>query len=334
MLSALRGDTHLRFLLLANVAIIAAAAALSGGTFLSLDNFQSMATQLPELGLLALAVMLAMIAGGGGIDLSVVATANLAAISAGLLSKRLFSPDEAGAAFTLAFVLIALGVGALCGLINGLLISRLRFPPILATLGTLQAYAGIAIVLTSGTAVIGFSDGLINLGGGTFLGLPLPMWLFLVVAALIAFVLTRTRFGLRLYLMGTNGKAAHFAGINTARVLLTTYTLAGVLAASSGIIFAARANSAKADYGSSYLLIAILIAVMGGVNPGGGSGKVVSLALAAVALQLISSTLNLLSLSNFLKDFTWGLLLLLSIILTNQTLGFFRRKRGEVGAGI
>ncbi|WP_027483376.1 ABC transporter permease [Deinococcus pimensis] len=327
-------DPYLRFLLLANLVIVLFAALRSGGTFVGIDNLQSMATQLPELGLLALAVMLAMISGGGGIDLSVVATANLAAITAGLTSRALFSADEQATAFTLTFVAVALLVGAACGFLNGLLVSGLRFAPILATLGTLQVYTGVAIVLTSGTAVIGFGDGLTELGGGTLLGLPYPMWVFLIVAALLAFVLGRTRFGLRLYLMGTNAKAAHFAGIRTRTIVLATYTLSGLLAATSGILFAARANSAKADYGSSYLLIAILIAVMGGVNPSGGFGRVLSLVLAAVALQFVSSTMNLLSLSNFLKDFTWGLLLLLSVVLTNSTFRWWTsRPRKEVNAG-
>ena len=146
--------------------------------------------------------------------------------------------------------------------------------------------------------------------------MPVPLLIYLAAAGALAWVLAATPYGLRLYLLGTNSRAAHFAGIDTKRVLLTTYALAGVLAAASGIIFGARANSIKVDYGSSYLLIAILIAVMGGVNPAGGSGKVLGLLLATTALQLLSSSLNLLGLSNFLKDFTWGLLLLLSIALT------------------
>lgn len=309
------------FLLIANVAVALLATALSRGTFMSPDNWQSMATQLPELGLLGLCILITMVSGGGGIDLSVVATANLSAITAGLISRRLYpDPDAANVSFTLTFLALALLVGLTCGLVNGLLVSRFRFAPILATLGTSLAFQGVGYALTSGSAVIGFSTGIQNLGLGTLGPVPVPLLIYLAVAGGLAWVLGNTGYGLRLYLLGTNARAAHFAGIDTGRVLLVTYAVSGVLAAVSGIIFGARANSIKVDYGSSYLLIAILIAVMGGVNPAGGAGKVVGLVLATTALQFLSSSLNLLGLSNFLKDFTWGLLLLLSIALTSGRL--------------
>ncbi|WP_309572321.1 ABC transporter permease [Deinococcus sp.] len=319
----LTADRHILFLLIANVAVALVATVLSRGTFMSFDNWQSMATQLPELGLLALCILITMVSGNGGIDLSVVATANLSAITAGMIARRVYpEPDSANTAFTLTFLAIALLVGLACGLINGTLVSRFRFAPILATLGTSLAFQGIGYALTNGSAVIGFSTGIQNLGLGTLGPVPVPLLIYLGVAGLLAWVLASTPYGLRLYLMGTNSKAAHFGGIDTSRVLLTTYALAGVLASVSGIIFGARANSIKVDYGSSYLLIAILIAVMGGVNPAGGAGKVLGLLLATTALQFLSSSLNLLGLSNFLKDFTWGLLLLLSIALTSSRLKF------------
>lgn len=306
------------FLLIANVGVALLATVLSRGAFMSVDNWQSMATQLPELGLLGLCILITMVSGSGGIDLSVVATANLAAITAGLLSRgRYPDPDAANLPFTLTFLAVALLVGLACGLINGVLVSRFRFAPILATLGTSLAFQGVGYALTGGSAVIGFSTGIQNLGLGTLGPVPVPLIIYLAVAGLLAWVLNNTSYGLRLYLMGTSSKAAHFAGIDNGRVLLTTYALAGTLAAVSGIIFGARANSIKVDYGSSYLLIAILIAVMGGVNPAGGAGRVIGLVLATTALQFLSSSLNLLGLSNFLKDFTWGLLLLLSIALAS-----------------
>ncbi len=317
----LTADRHILFLLIANVVVALMSTALTRGTFMSFDNWQSMTTQLPELGLLALCILITMVSGGGGIDLSVVATANLAAITAGLVARGLYAePDSANTSFTLVFLAVALLVGLACGLINGLLISRFRFSPILATLGTSLAFQGIGYALTNGSAVIGFSTGIQNLGLGTIGPVPVPLVIYLIVAGALAWVLANTPYGLRLYLLGTNSRAAHFAGIDTGRVLLTTYAVAGVIAAVSGIIFGARANSIKVDYGSSYLLIAILIAVMGGTNPAGGAGKVLGLVLATTALQFLSSSLNLLGLSNFLKDFTWGLLLLLSIALTSSRL--------------
>ncbi len=324
-MNALFADRHLRFLLIANALVLVLAALLSRGAFLDPFNFQSMATQLPEIGLLGIAIMLTMVSGNGGIDLSAVATANLSVIVAALVCKALFSSAESDAGqgwlFSVGFLLIALAVGTLCGLVNGWLIAYGNYAPILATLGTQLLFFGIATVLTGGPAVIlGDVEPLSSLGNGDLLGVPVPFLIFVAACVLVSLALSRTRFGFRLYLMGSNQKAAHFAGINTKAVTLVTYTLAGMLAAMSGIISATRSASAKADFGVSYLLIAILIAVMGGVNPSGGYGKIFGLALAGVALQMISSTLSFVGANDFLKDLMWGLLLLLSIALTGSTL--------------
>jgi simple sugar transport system permease protein len=329
-------DNHLKFLLGANIVIAVIAAILSSGAFLSGDNFQSMGTQLPEVGLLALAIMITMLSGNGGIDLSVVAVANLTAVIAGKISQSLFNAETQGLEFAFLFPTIAVLAGLGCGLVNGMLVAFGNFTPILATLGTQLVFGGIAVVLTNGSALsLGYIDAFVQIGNGQIFGIPIPFILFLIVSSILAWLFTNTRYGFRLYLTGTNAKAAHFAGINNRNILLLTYTIAGLLAALSGIISASRASSAKADYGSSYLLIAILISVMGGVNPAGGSGKVLGLVLASFALQMLSSTLNLIGLSNFLKDFTWGLLLLLTIALTSSTTNSafnFLKAKKEVNA--
>ena len=318
-------DGHIRFLIIANAVILLVAALLSRGAFLDPYNFQSMATQLPEIGLLAIAIMLTMVSGNGGIDLSVISSANLSVIAAALVCKALFAGADSSAAvgwsFSVLFVIVALIVGTLCGLLNGLLVAKAGYAPILATLGTQLLFLGLATVLTGGPAVIlGDVQPLSKIGNGDLFGIPIPFLLFLTVSIAVSLILSRTRFGFRLYLMGSNAKAAHFAGIQTATVTLVTYTIAGSLVALSGIISSTRSASAKADFGVSYLLIAILIAVMGGVNPSGGYGKILGLALAGVALQMLSSTLSFIGANDFLKDFMWGLLLLLSIGLTGSSL--------------
>jgi simple sugar transport system permease protein len=314
-------DNHIRFLLGALALIVVVATISSRGLFLDPLNFQSMSTQLPELGLLAIAIMLTMISGNGGIDLSVIATANLSAIVAGRVAVAGFSGEHQGYLFAVAFVLTALFVGLICGAINGLLVSRGNFTPILSTLGTQLTFFGLATVITGGPSVsLGYVEQFTVIGNGQILGVPIPFLIFVGLSVVVAWVLSNTRFGFRLYLMGTNAKAAHFTGIDNKTITLITYTLSGVLSALSGIISASRASSVKADYGSSYLLIAILIAVMGGVKPDGGHGKVLGLVLAAIALQMLSSTLNLIGASNFLKDFMWGLILLVSVAVTSGQL--------------
>jgi simple sugar transport system permease protein len=317
-------DNHIRFLLVANVAILVVATLISSGQFLDPFNLRSMAKQLPEIALLAMGVMLAMISGNGGIDLSVVSIANLSAITAGIVTKAMLVvdgnvPPERGVTFMFLFIAIALVVGIVCGLINGLLIARVGFAPILATLGTQLTFTGLAVALSGGPAVgLGYVEPFVEIGSGYILKwIPVSFIIFIAAALVITWILTRSPFGLRLYLMGSNAKAAHYTGINNSRILMFTYLTSAVLAAIAGIIIASGASSAKWDYGNSYLLIAILIAVMGGINPDGGYGKITGLVLAAVALQLLQTTLSAVGANNFLKDFLWGLLLLLSIVFTN-----------------
>ena len=229
-----------------------------------------------------------------------------------VMRSLLPDPHAAGAATAITLgVVVLLFMGAFGGLLNGLAIAAIGIPPILATLGTGLIFTGVAVVLSGGAAVLGFPDAISPLGNGALFGVPIPVILFAALAAAVAFVLNRTGFGLRIYLFGTNAVAARFAGINNFRVTLGAYLISGLLASVAGLIMAVRANSAKADYGASYLLLSILIAVLGGINPYGGFGKVSGLVLAVLSLQFLSSGLNLLQVSNFAVEMTWGVLLLI-----------------------
>ncbi|KNY14499.1 sugar ABC transporter permease [Shinella sp. SUS2] len=302
---------QLAMLAVINGLLLVAGALISGGSFLSLFNLQSMASQVPEIGLLAIGVMLAMCAGNGGIDLSGIALANLSGVLSAVIVSSFISAAESGTAFSLAFILGALLVGLAGGIINGVLISRLNITPILCTLGTQMAFMGLAVVVSGGKAVTVGSPALLSgIGNDMIAGVPIGFLVFVLVAAAVAALLKFTPYGLWLMLMGTNPKAAVYAGFPRNGVIVATYAISGLLSGLVGIIIAARNVNVKFDYGSSYLLIAILIAVMAGVKPEGGYGRVVCVVLSAIALQLMSSLLNFSGLSNFVRDFAWGLLLL------------------------
>lgn len=294
------------------VLVFAAMGYLRPELFLSATNFSSMAFQLPEFAILSLAMMLAMLT--GGIDLSIIAVMNLSAILGGLfLSSTSLDPGLA-IPVTIAIMLVT---GFACGAVNGLLISRIDIPPILATLGTSQVFLGLGIVLTGGAAVHGFPEAFASLGTARVLGVPVPLLVFAGIALVVAFALGRTTFGFGLYMFGTNTTAARFAGIATPRLLMATYMAAGTLAAVAGVIIMARVNSMRADFGASYLLLTILVVVLGGVNPYGGYGKVLGVILAVLSLQFISSGLNILRFSNFTREFVWGALLLLVMVISS-----------------
>lgn len=323
-------DGQLGFLVVANIVVIASATLWSGGAFIGIDNLQSMAGQLPELGLLAIGITLAMISGSGGIDLSGIALANLSGVAAALITPQLLDVDPSPVSYATAFICIALMTGMLGGAFNGFLIATVKLTPILATLGTQLLFTGIAVVLTNGTAVrIGYVEPLAALGNEALFEVPIPFLLFLTVALGLGWALRRTPYGVRLYLMGTNPRAARYAGIPPVRMLFITYGVCGMLAATAGVLIASRTASAKWDYGSSYLLIAILIAVMGGVRPSGGYGRISCLFFSATALQMLSSAFNLAGVSAFFGECIWGLLLLLFV--ASSRFDFERWRRPRIG---
>lgn len=327
-LTAFFASTEARLAVIALVVFVAMAV-LSPERFLSAQNLTSMAFQFPEFAILALAMTLTMLT--GGIDLSVVGIANLSAIVAATILTQLAGPTATGmdAALWLGVSMIAaMGVGLAAGLFNGIAIAIFGLPPILATLGSGLIFTGIAVALTGGSAVMGFPAAAAWLGNGLVLGIPVPLILFAVLAAALSFILTRTGFGLKVQMFGANPLAARFAAINVTSVLIRVYLLSGMFAAIAGMVVMSRANSAKADYGSSYLLLAVLIAVLGGVNPYGGYGRVIGVVLAVLAMQFLSSGLNMLQVSNFARELIWGtLLIFVMLVNTRPVARLWSRKR-------
>ena len=294
------------------VAVFLLMALLSPDRFLSLQNLTSMAFQFPEFAILALAMTLTMLT--GGIDLSVVGVANLSAIVAALIMTRLTGSSDGTVAFLVALS-AALAVGMAAGLFNGLLVAKLGLPAILATLGSGLIFTGFAIALTGGSAVMGLPAAAAWIGNSTILGIPTPLILFALLAVGLSLVLTRTAFGVKVRMFGANPLAARFAAVNIDAMLIKVYVASGGLAAIAGMVVMSRANSAKADYGSSYLLLAVLIAILGGVNPYGGYGKIIGVVLAVLSMQFLSSGLNMVGVSNFARELIWGSLLIFVMIV-------------------
>jgi simple sugar transport system permease protein len=288
--------------------------------FLTPNNLRSMAFQLPEIGILTLAMMVAML--HGGINLAAVGTANLTAIVTALTIHATAPALGSGCSA------VALGLGAgfaasfLVGLLSGFLVGYVGVSSILTTLGTMTLVNGICIVITGGSTISRVPDSILFLGNGILLGIPVPLLIFLLSGAGLSLVLSRTVFGFSLYMLGTNSEATRYAGINNARTLLGVYLLSSFFASIAGIIMMARFNSAKADYGQSYLLVTVLAAVLGGTSASGGYGKVVGVMLAIVTLQMLASGLNLLGMDPFFAIAMWG-----AILLLVMTLKHFLRQR-------
>ena len=310
-------DPTLSILVIALLLIILSLFIFFPGRVLTANNFESMAFQLPELGILSLAIMITMLS--GGINLSIIATANMAGIVSAFIMTRMITESMTGSPIPIILLAILAGwlVSLLIGIFNGVLIAYIGVSPILATLGTMTLVGGISILVTKGYVVSGFPEEYQYIGNGIFLGIPIPFLIFLGLAILVSILLRRTPFGIANYLIGSNETATRFSGINVNRTLVITYALSGLLCGIASTIMISRFNSAKAGYASSYLLITILISVLGGVDPYGGFGRIGGLVLALFILQLVSSTFNFLGLSSHLTIAIWGLLLLITIGLRN-----------------
>ncbi|MCB8878749.1 ABC transporter permease [Acidisoma cellulosilytica] len=271
---------------------------------------RSMAFQLPELAIFSLAMMVPLLS--GGLDLSIIATANLSALAAAFVFTHfgVSGSDASVLLWHIAALVAAFGVAAMVGLLNGTVIAYLGVSPILATLGTMTMVKGIAVGLTHGGVIAGFPPFMVFIGNGSILGVPVVLLVFAVIAIPMGVLLTRTPFGQRVTMLGSNLQAVRYSGIDTRRVLVRVYLLSALLSAVAGLLMMARFNSANAAYGESYLLITILAAVLGGIDPAGGFGKVSGLVMSLIVLQLVSTAANLLNVSQFLSLALWGAILL------------------------
>lgn len=289
---------------------------LNPDQFLSRSNLETMAFQLPELGLLAFAMMITLVS--GGINLAIVAISNLAGIAAALaLLAWVPEPDKGwlAVAGTAAAVGVGLGVAWGAGVMTGWLVARARVTPILATLGMMLFLEGLNLVLTQGRAISGLPATIGFLGNGTVVGVPVPLWVFGFVALGLSLGMNRTPLGREIYMMGANPVATWFSGVDNRRVLRWTYVGSALLAGMAGLIMISRFNSAKAGYGQSYLLITLLAAVLGGTRATGGFGRVSGLVLALVILQTVSNGLSLLRVNAYYANALWGGILLLAMLL-------------------
>ena len=310
--------------ILAAVIVFGAFSAASPSVYPTGANIQAMAFALPEVGILALAVMLSMVI--AGIDLSVVGTANLASVAMGELYAHGGSGLLPGGWGSVALgAAVALGAGAACGVVNGLVIGLVGISDILATLATGYIFGGLALAWTGGNVLSQLPPDLGDLGTATVAGVPVVFLVYLVAGAIVAILLNRSRFGLSAVLVGSNVTAARLSGIRRPRIVMGTYVAAGMLAALAGVIFTARTADVTAAYGASYLLLAVVIAVLGGVDPNGGFGTVLGVIAAAAVLQMLQSGFDVLRANQFLYQAVQGLILIVVLAVNVRARSWFGR---------
>ncbi len=279
-----------------------------GRAFLSLSTLNILGHQLPEVGLISLALTICII--GSGINLSVVSTTTLAGIIGGLVMT---GTGDMGLISLVLGIMTILAVSAIAGAVNGFIISYIEVPPILTTLGTLMLFRGIGLNLTKGSAVSGFGGGLTHIGNATVLGIPVPLIIFVVTAVLLFILLEHKNFGQQLYRIGKNKEAAVYSGIPVSRIIFLVYVLSGVILGVAAIVMMARYNSIRADYGASYLMISIVVVTIGGVSINGGKGSILGVVISLVLFNLVIRILSIADIDTEIIDAILGILLLLNI---------------------
>ncbi len=301
--------------------------ALTAPQFLTGANFGSIAFQLPELGLLTLAMLIPIIS--GGFNLAIIYTANLAGLTLAYILNINGGVDAGVWAFVIGSV-AAIGVGALSGCIMGLVIAYIGAHPILVSLAMMIFLRGLGEFLTKGGDISGFPAFMAPIGHGLAFGIPVPLLIFAAAAVVWHILLSRTRHGFAARMIGPNIRATEYSGVHTKRTLTLIYTLSGTMCALAGILMLARFNSVRVGHGEALLLVTVLACFLGGVDPFGGFGRVVPVVLALVVLQVLSSGLNLLGANQHLATAVWGLFLI-GVMIVRWGAGRLTQRRKSKG---
>jgi ribose transport system permease protein len=285
--------------------VLMVAIGLVESNFLSGSNLYLVSRQISFVAIVALGELFVIL--HGGIDLSVGSIMALAGMAAAKAMENGIPPVPA--------VLIGCAVGLAMGVINGILIAYVRIAPFIVTLGMLSFASGVVLGLTKGWPITDIPESFLPLAQGDFLGLPIPVWIALMMAGAAHVVLTYTAFGRRTYAIGGNEQATFLSGINVNRIKFGLYTISALCASVVGIILVARFNSAQADTGKGWELDAIAAAVIGGTSLAGGSGSVLGVLIGACIMGVIKNGLVLMRVSSYWQTAIIGVIIVLAVVL-------------------
>ena len=305
-------------LLVALGALVAIIGAQNSDFFL-VSNIETIGTTVSIVGVLAVVQTVVMLI--GGLDISVGSAAGLTSV----VSAMVFT-SQASAALGILAVLV---VGLLAGLFNGLVIIYGRVNAVIATLATYAGYRGLANLISDGRAqgYTGTDSTFIFIARGSVAGIPVLIWIFVIIALAAHLLLRYTDVGRNLYAMGGNPTAARLAGININRYVIACYVIAGITAAIAGIMLTARTGSGQPTSGSQGLeLQSITAAALGGVSLRGGKGAIPGTILAVLLLGVLQNGLTILNVNSFWQDIAQGFLLVVAVILQQR-----RRRMRAIG---
>lgn len=282
--------------------------ATQSAQFLTGANLLNQGRLMAEVAIVAF--IMTFVIASGGIDLSVGSIMGLAAVLTGVFWQDLGIPLP----LVLPLVLI---VGLCCGLFNAFIITKFNFPPLIATLGTLALYRGLAEGISRAKSVRGYPEWFSVIGQGTVLGLPTQIWIILLFFVLCAFVLGTTRWGRTVYAMGSSEQAARFAGLPVDQTKMAIYAASGFASALAGIIFVSRVSTTRSDMGVGLELDVITAVVLGGTSIFGGRGTIIGTALGLMLIQTLESGLSLAGVKGDGTIVLIGVVLILALLMSN-----------------
>lgn len=277
--------------------------------FLKPTNIINILRQTSINGIIAIGMTLVILT--GGIDLSVGSVLALSAV----IATSFAHPGEHNLIVPL---FIGLFVGSACGFINGFIIAWNKIAPFIVTLAMMTIARGLALVYTNGRPVIDLSDTYNKIGSGYVIGIPIPVIIFILIVLAGLFLLKYTKFGRHIYATGGNEIAANISGVNTRRVIIRVYSIAGLLSGLAGIVLSARVMSASPATGQGYELDAIAAVVIGGTKLTGGVGSIAGTIIGALIIGVMNNGLDLLNISSYWQLFVKGVIILLAVILDKK----------------
>lgn len=274
--------------------------------FRTINNFLSLLRQSAINGLIAFGMTCIILT--GGIDLSVGSVLALTSIICAHTIKL-------GLPAPLA-MLVALIFGIILGVISGLMVTKSRLQPFIATLITMTGYRGLTMIISGGKPIsrLGNNFLLNHIGKGSFLGIPTPVWILIVFFAIFLFVLKKTVFGRQIYATGSNANAAELAGININKTKLIVYAASGFMSALSGLILVSRLGSAQPTLGEGYELDAIAAVALGGTSMTGGRGKITGTLIGILIIAVLNNGLNIIGVSSYYQDVVKALVIFLAVV--------------------
>lgn len=302
-------DTRLKVRLesLIVLAMLSIAMSILSPFFLSLSNFLNILLATSTIGVLAIAATLILSA--AGLDLSIGSVLGLSGVAGAWMVVQAGLPWPAA-------IVGCLGAGAFAGYVNGVLITRLRIPAFIVTLGMLGIARGAALILApNGGAIYGLPGPVVYLGQGRPFGIPMPVIILMLTAIVAHFLLAYSRFGSHTLALGDSEVAARATGIPVEGLRRKLYTLSGLLAGLAGMIFMARVNAGDPTAGLNYELTAITAAIIGGTSLFGGRGSILGTMVGALIMGVLQNGLNLLAVQSYYQQIAIGIVLILAVYI-------------------